>query len=424
MKTKTETLFILFLVFCLFSVSCRKKDKTDERKAVKQEEKQDSMSYPNVVNVRIFSRYTLTTVLFEPIRGSYQICSHSDTLATIENGDALYATMAGNSINCRTIETDLGFFDSIRIMSDTTAKSDSETAFFRLTPLSKPKIQREYDDNLAIKTINGKLLLINQVAFDKYIAGVVETEGGSGAHKNYYKAQAILCRTYGIKNLDNHSGEGFQLCDDVHCQAYKSRCRRNPEIHNAVKTTSPLIVIDQNAQPISAIFHANCGGQTLNSEALWSKKSSYLKSVIDPYCISQRQAVWEKVISLKSWKRYLRANNIYVPKGLKSKDFVFFQSNRKTCYRFGGDSLNLRKIRHDWKLKSTFFSITPKGNELIIIGRGYGHGVGLCQEGAMKMALLGFSYSDIIHFYYKNVQIVDFEKNRNLFFNNHAKRNR
>ena len=64
-------------------------------------------------------------------------------------------------------------------------------------------------------------------------------------------------------------------------------------------------------------------------------------------------------------------------------------------------------IRNDWQLKSTFFSISVEGGNVVFRGRGYGHGVGMCQEGAMEMGRRGFKYGEIINFYYRNVIMMD-----------------
>ena len=85
--------------------------------------------------------------------------------------------------------------------------------------------------------------------------------------------------------------------------------------------------------------------------------------------------------------------------------FVFSQEHRKSDYRTGNFFMPLRLIRNDLSLRSTFFSVTVSGDSVILDGRGYGHGVGLCQEGAMAMASKGFTYRQIIGFYYTGVRI-------------------
>ena len=66
----------------------------------------------------------------------------------------------------------------------------------------------------------------------------------------------------------------------------------------------------------------------------------------------------------------------------------------------------LTRIRDDWNLKSTFFSINADGSTLILKGKGFGHGVGLCQEGAIEMARVGYTCPDILHFYFRNVRVA------------------
>jgi stage II sporulation protein D len=66
----------------------------------------------------------------------------------------------------------------------------------------------------------------------------------------------------------------------------------------------------------------------------------------------------------------------------------------------------LKKVRNDLKLKSTFFSISEKDGYVVFTGRGFGHGVGLSQEGAMRMAKLGYNYKDILHYYYNDIHLI------------------
>lgn len=93
-----------------------------------------------------------------------------------------------------------------------------------------------------------------------------------------------------------------------------------------------------------------------------------------------------------------------------TNDSAFFnQLNTERKFLFGTPDCNLtlRQIREDWKLKSAFFTITLNNEHIEIKGRGFGHGVGLCQEGAMRMSKLGYSYPFILHYYYSGVHMVD-----------------
>jgi stage II sporulation protein D len=87
--------------------------------------------------------------------------------------------------------------------------------------------------------------------------------------------------------------------------------------------------------------------------------------------------------------------------------FNFIQKSRLADYKSGSFRMPLITMRTDLNLKSTFFSVYSAGDSIILKGRGYGHGVGLCQEGAMVMATKGFTYREIINFYYTGVILSD-----------------
>ena len=91
--------------------------------------------------------------------------------------------------------------------------------------------------------------------------------------------------------------------------------------------------------------------------------------------------------------------------GTNINELNFTQTTRKPKYVAGEFSFPLTTIRTDFGLRSTFFSIKVRDDKIVISGKGYGHGVGLCQEGAMQMALKGYSYKDIIEFYYTGATI-------------------
>jgi len=132
------------------------------------------------------------------------------------------------------------------------------------------------------------------------------------------------------------------------------------------------------------------------------------------YCAQGKNAKWEFKVSIEKWKNYLTENGFHLDKDISPTTFNFLQINRRKFYRIGNDSISFQKLRNDFKLKSAFFSIETKDGMVYFQGRGYGHGVGLCQEGAMQMAVLGYSYREILQFYYPRTLIIDFNKLNNL----------
>jgi stage II sporulation protein D len=128
--------------------------------------------------------------------------------------------------------------------------------------------------------------------------------------------------------------------------------------------------------------------------------------VIDPYCQNSRNALWEKKISLNDWMDFLKKNG-YSGSFADSTVLNFNQTSRVPDYRAGSFSMPLRTLRTGLNLRSSFFSVYSVGDSVLLKGRGYGHGVGLCQEGAIAMSLKGFTYHQIINFYFSGVLIMD-----------------
>jgi stage II sporulation protein D len=121
-------------------------------------------------------------------------------------------------------------------------------------------------------------------------------------------------------------------------------------------------------------------------------------------------ANWEYKILQTNWLDYLSTRfNYNITDPAKKSFAISFKQNARQVYF--ADSIPLTIIRQDLGLKSTWFSIIDQqGGYLIFKGKGYGHGVGLSQQGAIRMAQLGYSYMDIIKFYYKDVNVVDYEE--------------
>ncbi len=350
------------------------------------------------INIKLFSRYNIRSIEFRPVTGKYEIVSEKSVFYSIHDNEPVFVRAKGNKIkivksNGRTI----GTFSKIHF------RGTSYQNYFKITPAGDSIKVRTYDDDIHIEAKEGYLKIINDVNFEKYISGVVESEGGSKSHIEYYKSQAILCRTYAIKEYQKHLADDYNLCDDVHCQAYLSRSSLNQDIPKATIETSGLVIVDSLLNLISAVFFSNSGGQTVNSDDVWQSALPYLRSVPDSFSLGQPNYMWERVISKSEWINYLKKKGI---QEIQDSMFVFLQSERKKNYEYAGIVIPLKTIRSDWKLKSTFFSISHEGENLIFHGRGYGHGVGLAQEGAMKMALVGYNYQQIIQHYYKNVNIV------------------
>lgn len=351
------------------------------------------------VRVRLFTGVGTEAALFTVNEGSYSISGDGKITATIHQGANLLITGYGEKVYV-SLRTSRGFIcDTLKIAGLTGEDN------FSLRPTTPSASARTYSGDLHCFYDLEKVLFINVCDMEEYLAGVVRTEGGEGRHIEYCKTQALLARTFLYRNMDRHVADNFNLCDDVHCQAYNG-INRDSVIARAVHETGGLVITDKDSILIMPAFHSNCGGETARPEDVWLSGQPYLKKVVDPYCTSSRNATWRTSIHLQEWISYLGQSG-YTGSVNQPGIFAFSQTTRLTDYRAGEFRLPLRQIRSDHNLRSAFFSVTIEGDSVILKGRGYGHGVGLCQEGAMAMAVKGSFYRQIIDFYFSDVLIFD-----------------
>lgn len=263
----------------------------------------------------------------------------------------------------------------------------------------------KYDDNLEVSKSKYGLKLVNDVDIEKYVAAVVEGEAGYKQPLEFYKLQAILSRTYVLKNRARHINEGFSVCDKVHCQVYHKKSTQK-DIYQATNATHSLVVVDNKLDLIQTIFHSNCGGQTCNSEDVWNQKLDYLRSVKDSFCLNSRRALWSKSFPSSSFSIYMKKQGASQYSAL-DHNLLCQVDQRSDQTQFL--NVPLTKMRRDLKLMSTYFYIEEQGDSTKLYGRGFGHGVGLCQQGGIEMAKQGYSYVDILKHYYQNIHILNRE---------------
>ncbi len=361
------------------------------------------------LDVSLFTGYPKDELLFTPVSGKYiLVADKKDTISVLKAQSIKITRLNDTAFSLSRDKKLIGNYKEVYFVGKGFLKA------FSIQILNSPLAVRTYDDDLIVRLFKGKLQLINRVDLEHYVAGVVPSEAlGSSKDLQFFFVQAITCRTYALVNYLKHSDEGFNLCDNVHCQYYTGRCR-NADIARATARTSGLVIVDENKKMISAAFHSNCGGQTVNSEDVWSIPTSYLKSVEDTFCLHESNARWRYAMHKDDWLKYLSDNFGYPvdhPK-MRIKAYMFKQEKRKVYFENG---IPLKDIRRDLHLRSTFFSMESKGDSVIFHGRGYGHGVGLCQQGAIHMADLGIDYKKIIEFYYQGTSIIHYSELRYNF---------
>ena len=354
------------------------------------------------MNVGLYQDDLINAAVVYCSQGSFQLVSEGRMLSRLETGGTLYLTLEDGKIKVLDAEKDYGYFQQIEL------RALSLDAYYRLKPTSPELQSRMYDDNLLALAGDRFLTLVNQVDIDKYLAGVVEADAGTQLEKEFVKAQSILCRTFALRNLDRHTGEGFQVCDGTHCQVYRGKSPHQEALLEAILETTGIVVADYNFRLITAAYHSNSGGQTSRASDVWIGDEDYLQSVVDPYSLQQEHAKWVDTISFEDWKNYLVENGMESVPRIPEEILYVEQMRRKKYFVLDRDSIQMTKIREDWGFQSAFFDMFPEGDSILVWGKGYGHGIGMSQEGAMKMARDGFNYQDILKFYFYEVRLMDF----------------
>ena len=353
------------------------------------------------VKIGLYPDNQITSLVFSAVKDTYKIYTDTVCLSVILPGEILYARLEDNKIRLLNKTIYPGLFSELEL------RQQGKNGTFQLKPVSPVLNSADYEGDLILVTENDYIQIINKIDIEKYVSAVIEAEGGSNAPVEYYKAQAVLIRTYAIKNMFRHGAKNYNLCSTEHCQVYRGKSLLNSHIQEATYATRGMVLTDSGRKLVTAPYHANCGGQTGTSDIAWQIKLPCLISVNDPFCVNKRNHSWTKKIPLKVWTGYLRSQGVNT-NGLSVSDFVFRSPFRTKYYTVRSVSIPLRKIREDFNLKSSFFQIVnDDAGEVVIQGKGFGHGVGLCQDGAIEMARVGYTYVDIIHFYYQNVLITN-----------------
>lgn len=352
---------------------------------------------PDHVRVRIFSTATIeqATVSFD--LGVYRLYGDDQLLdSTLTEGAALDIRRQGKSIEISVGGYSYGTHRKLTLTATDTA------CILCINP--RGVAPRSYEGNLEITVAKGKgLQLINDVEFETYLAGVAQSEI-YGELSDIFRVQAIISRTWALRNINKHKADGYNFCDHVHCQAYHNRCVR-PDIMLGTIASSGETIVDRDGHLIETPFHSNSGGETANSEDVWRSALPYLRSVTDTFSYRMKQSNWEKTFSEEKWLGYFaKKHHLNTANDSIRHTLLNFQQPHRVKQILG---VPLTRVRVDMGLKSTFFSVDYDSvqHRVTLHGHGYGHGVGLSQEGAIRMVRMGIPYDSVILHYYTGARI-------------------
>lgn len=230
--------------------------------------------------------------------------------------------------------------------------------------------------------------VINRVPIEDYLASVMASEMGN-APLEALKAQAVLARTFlvrwGLRHGKAHA------CDADHCQVYKGSNPANKEHYRAVRETDGEVLF-YGDKPVEVLFHSSCGGWICEPKYVWKggRELPYFWTGEDTDCFSDHNSAWKVFVPLKVCPTVRR-----IPGTLRAYMMVI-----------ENDTLYANDFRKRFNLPSAVFAYWCSTSGVIFIGTGKGHGTGLCQRGAILKAQKGWSYREILNFYYKGARIL------------------
>jgi stage II sporulation protein D len=258
---------------------------------------------------------------------------------------------------------------------------------------------------------------VRQLPLEDYVAHVVSVEGSIDNQRESLKALAVAVRSYALKNLGRHQHEGYDFCSTTHCQRFESTTPIASAVR-AANDTAGLILKDHRGRLADSYFSASCGGMTANLRTLWGAPAlPHLNGVRDDYCNAGFHSHWIDVIPLQRMLKALRSDprtNV----GEKILELTVAkrdQTGRAELVSIAGSQ---KRVINGWDfklivgralgwnvLKSSRFTVSRSGSEFVFRGTGFGHGLGLCQEGAHEMAQRGYNFSQILVKYFPGTSV-------------------
>jgi stage II sporulation protein D len=293
--------------------------------------------------------------------------------------------------------------------------------------------KKRYRGIVQCRPDGGNVELINIVYVEDYLRGVVPAEIGPRTEQEVeaVKAQAVAARTYTMSHLQQYEGEQYDMKSTIIDQVYEGFDSENKLVNTAVDATAGQVAVYQD-QFINAYYHSTCGGMTDNIADVWERIDiAYLKAVADSGACS--------------WSKYYTWSESYTEQQLRGRIEQYLSNDRgrdmrvasitdvvirdrsaggrvltlsvrtqDEVYKFHKDRIRWvigRTSNPDLILPSARFDVDISRSadgqieNIVFRGKGYGHGVGMCQCGAIGLSRTGSSFEAILKHYYAGIEI-------------------
>ncbi len=316
---------------------------------------------------------------------------------------------------------------------------------------------------------SGRLTVINCLLLDEYVYGILNNEMSYTYPAEALKAQAVCARSFAACNLGRHSSYGFDICTTSHCQLYRGLDSERDNCTAAVDATHGEFLC-VSGEPVPAYYATNSGGHTSNAEDVWGSPISYLRAKEDPYSPSfnwsymvsreelqtRLESAGYSIGSLRtlevtdrtdygavqalrmegsSGTATLKKDNIRTVLGPNSVKSLFFtvageKEDQSEAYFALLTKKASEAVSQEYRLAAgkdirtaalwflqdcareacdelDYSGPEPaSGSFITFSGHGFGHGLGMSQQGAKAMAEQGFDYAEILEFYYTGAEVL------------------
>jgi stage II sporulation protein D len=293
----------------------------------------------------------------------------------------------------------------------------------------------------------GRLAVVNEVALEDLLKGLVPSEIFAAAPMEALKAQAVTARGEVLAKVGTrHLADPYLLCSEQHCAVYKGRSGEAPSTNAAVDATRGLALFSKEGRLVDSVYSAVCGGHTEDNEVVWggvadpslrgkpdllepaaslplpeTDPAGFLRADLPAACRRNRFAPvgryrWERRFSAGELDALLAPLGVgsvralrVVERGVSGRGVLLAVSGDQGASEVRGE-LNIRRTLG--MLNSSLFVVSTERDEQgtptawILRGGGWGHGVGLCQTGAIGRADAGHDYRAILRHYFNGAEVT------------------
>lgn len=275
------------------------------------------------------------------------------------------------------------------------------------------EIELNYINNTTIRVKRLKTDAIETIPLESYIVGVLAGEMPIYFEKEALKAQAVASRSYAIKRIEYNKDNDYDVVDSIMNQVYldedylKEAWGNNyvvniNKLRSAVnETIDECLTYDDKV--IDALFFSTSNGYTEDADLVFNLNLPYLKSVESKW--DEKESSAFSTTTVIPLNKFYEKLNLKYNKELKVEIIKRSPTNRVLELKINNQKFTGKDLYNSLSLRSTDFIITQIGTNVFIDMKGYGHGVGMSQYGALGMAKEGYSYKDILSHYYQNTTI-------------------